>query len=370
MRGVANSLSLVFVLFMINLAPIVESQSPTPDIDLTCESSAYIDVYPGSTLTSFYFCTVTNSSVHNLEVEIEIESGIFIANGPGKISVAPGSEVEFQVSFAAAESGLATGKLQMNVQATVVMVNGLQPLTNEQEDANTLVTIIQYGAVSSPILVESQTGGVSGDKITLQFQVENTGNGPDKFLAEIYNRDYLESSGFIISMPFSSMIVDQIGEVVIFNVEVTLPSPDDYGRGGYSMDIIDPWQKDSSGEFYGASFALDFTIRSEHSCRYGYGGCYTESTFAVLEVKDPIDQGFLGMSSTVTYILGGGAMSLVLGLAIFAMLKRKPTDKTKQLPTSYLEETTDDMVEDIVEDITHDVAEDNASDIEDEFDFL
>lgn len=369
MRGVANSISLVFVLFMINLAPIVESQSPTPDIDLTCESSAYIDVYPGSTLTSFYFCAVINSSVHNLEVEIEIESGIFIANGPGKISVAPGSEVEFQVSFAAAESGLATGKLQMNVQATVVMVNGLQPLTNEQEDANTLVTIIQYGAVSSPILVESQTAGVSGDKITLQFQVENTGNGPDKFLAEIYNRDYLESSGFIIFMPFSSMIVDQIGEVVIFNVEVTLPSRDDYGRGGYSMDIINPWEKDSSGEFYGAYFSLDFTIRSEHSCRYG-AGCYAESTFAVLEVKDPIDQGFLGMSSTVTYILGGGAMSLVFGLAIFAMLKRKPRDKTKQLPASHQEETTGDMVEDIVEDITHDVAEDNANDIEDEFDFL
>ena len=366
MKGVANSLSLVFVLLMINLAPIVESQSPTPDIDLTCESSANIDVHPGSTLNSFYFCVILNSSVHNLEVEIEIESGVLIANGPGKISVGPGAEVEFQVLFAAAESGLETGKLQMNVQATVVTVNGLQPLTNEQEDANTLVTIIQYGAASPPILVESQTAGVSGDKINLQFQVENVGNGPDTFLAEIYNRDYLERSGFIISMPSSSMIVDQIGEVVIFNVEVTLPSPSNYNED----ERTNPWKKDSSGEFYEASFPLDFTIRSEHSCRYGYGGCYTESTFTVLEVKDSIDQGFLGMSSTVTYILGGGAMSLVFGLAIFAMLKRKPRDKTKQLPASHQEETTDDMVEDIVEDITHDVAEDNANDIEDEFDFL
>ena len=38
-----------------------------------------------------------------------------------------------------------TGSTTVNVQATVVEINGLPPITAEQEDSDTLVEILQYG---------------------------------------------------------------------------------------------------------------------------------------------------------------------------------------------------------------------------------
>ena len=68
---------------------------------------------------------------------------------------------------------------------------------------------------------------------------------------------------------------------------------------------------------------LDFAVTSEFECRNG--ACYTESASVIIEVQDSVETGgVLGMSSTTTYLLGGGAVSLGIFLVALFYVKRQP----------------------------------------------
>ena len=52
------------------------AQTVLPDVELECQQEAFIEVYPGSTQTGFYFCTVRNPTAYSEEVEIQISSDV------------------------------------------------------------------------------------------------------------------------------------------------------------------------------------------------------------------------------------------------------------------------------------------------------
>ena len=340
-------LTVVFVLLLINLTPIVESQAPIPDIDLDCAPSTNVEVWPGSIGGGSYYCIVTNNSIYTSEVEIEITSDLLVATGPNSISVGPGEEVTFQIALRG-EIGMPTGTTMVNVEATVVEMNGLPPVTAEQQDSDTIVSILQYGRVEVQA-TESVINGYAGSDMSIEFEVTNTGNGVDTLRASIFNIDLFDYSGFVVVINPDSKQAES-GETVSFTVEVTLPSKDS------SRDEFgDMWEKDESGEYYIAYFMLDFAVTSELECRNG--ACYTESASVIIEVEDSIESGgVLGMSSTTTYLLGGGTVSLGIFLVALFYVKRQPkqnlTEQISNDNTKYVEPTQEE------------------DEIKDEFDFL
>ena len=87
------------------------------------------------------------------------------------------------------------------------------------------------------------------------------------------------------------------------------------------------------------------------------GVCYTESASVIIEVQDSVETGgVLGMSSTTTYLLGGGTVSLGIFLVALFYVKRKPkqnlTEQISNDNTEYIEPTQEE------------------DEIKDEFDFL
>ena len=84
MSRYGRSVLTIICLFLVTQAPYASSQSALPDIELQCNpSSVLIDVHPGATGTGMTFCTLTNNSVHLLEVDISVESGNLVAAAPG-----------------------------------------------------------------------------------------------------------------------------------------------------------------------------------------------------------------------------------------------------------------------------------------------
>ena len=351
MKNPSVCLTMVFVLLLINLSPIVESQTPAPipDIDLDCQVSASIEVWPGSTGGGYFFCIVTNNTAYTSEVEIEISSDILAVSGPNSVTVGPGEEVTFQVGLRG-EIGMPTGSTTVNVQATVVEMNGLPPISAEKEDSDTLVDILQYGELEL-LAQESSVSGYAGGSKTIQFEATNTGNGIDTLMGNIWNWDVLAESGFIVTFSPDSKQVEP-GETVLFTLDIKFPSRE----AAQSDEIKEFWEQDKDGEYYIAYFIIVFEVRSEFSCRY-MGACYYESASVTIEAQDSVDSGgVLGMSSTTTYLLGGGTVSLGIFLVALFYIKRKP----KQNFTEQISNDNSDYIESTQEE----------DEIEDEFDFL
>ena len=249
MKNQTVCLTMVFALLLINLSPIVESQAPTPDIDLDCDVGANVEVWPGSTGGGNFLCIVANNSVYNSEVEIEVSSDLLAVSGPNSVSVGPGEEVTFQVGLRG-EIGMPTGSTTVNVQATVVEMNGLPPITAEQEDSDTLVEILQYGE-AEVLATESSVNGYAGGSTSIVFEATNTGNGVDTLIGNIWNWDLLEESGFIVTFSPASKQVNS-KETVLFTVDIKFPSR----ASAQNDEIKEFWEQDEDGEYYIAYFII------------------------------------------------------------------------------------------------------------------
>jgi len=326
-----NRITNVFLLFLlvaINAAPLVDAQSPLPDIDLVCDGSVNLDVRPGSPLTAGFICTVTNNSSLNNEVDIAISSDVFEVSGPGTISVPPVGETEFQV-MVRGDAGYPMGVSIVNVEATVVETNGVPPPTMEQEDHDTMVNIMQYGEFS----ISSTTTQVSGgekDKISLRFDVKNEGNGMDmaRGMVTDWSRDALDEYGFIINMNVVKVQADP-GETNSFIVDLTLPTWESYSNAaeanGEELGI-------GPGESFEIYFNLEFAVESEFTCRSW--GCERESLMVTIEFSgETEEESIFGTSSNTTLILGGGiSLVILLIVGLFVVLK-KPKVKPKPKPS-------------------------------------
>jgi hypothetical protein len=319
---------LLFLLLAINAAPLVDAQSPLPDIDLVCDGSVNIDVRPGSTLTAGYICTVTNNSSFNNEVDIVISSDEFEVSGPGTISVPPVGETEFQV-MVRGDAGYPAGSSIINVEATVVETNGVPPPTMEQEDYDTMVTILQYGKFS----VSSSTSQVSGgerDKISLRFDVKNEGNEIDfaRGMVSEWSRDELDEYGFIINMNLIKLQIDY-GDTEAFIVELTLPTWESFSAAAEANGEELYFAPGESFEIY---FNLEFAVESEFTCRSW--GCERESLIVTIEFSGYTEEeSIFGTSSNTMFIVGGGISLVVLLIAGLFVVLKKPKVKSKPKPS-------------------------------------
>tara|TARA_B110000444_G_C18835160_1_gene595531 strand:+ start:1380 stop:2429 length:1050 start_codon:yes stop_codon:yes gene_type:complete len=249
---------LLFLIVFALSAPLLENssgQSVVAAVDLECNpvgsSSVDIDVKPGSTLTGYTICTVSNPTVHVEKITIDVQADGLSVAAPGSITVAAGGEEEFQVNVRA-ESRMSTQARTLTVTATVQEISGLPPPNIAESTSNNIINIVQFAEFNvemrSPI-VELRTG----NNYELEFRLFNTGNGMDKFNVRL---DYTPISGADFSLPLSKIQVDSMPTPELFRVTV------------YSPNDGSDWPLDSSGRHI-LEMNVDVVIESELGCQNG-----------------------------------------------------------------------------------------------------
>ena len=182
------------------LAPCVSSQaSPLPDVSLECESGPHeIEVYPGSSRVVIVNCIVANDSLHSEQISISVSSSGLANSAPGTVTLAPGSELEFQVSIRGDEKMVPQSR-NVSVSATVDTFSGAPCVTCEPETVDFFVDIIQY----ADFAVSARTGVLQLDidsSSDVSFDIHNEGNAEDSFSVIIENKSGLEALGFSFSV--------------------------------------------------------------------------------------------------------------------------------------------------------------------------
>ena len=182
------------------LAPSISSQaSPLPGVSIECESGPHeIEVHPGSDRTVNVGCVVVNDSLYTESVDISVSAAGLSTAAPGSITLPPGGEEEFTVTFRGDEK-MSPSTRNVTVTATVTNVNGAPCLTCEPESVDFFVSILQYADLS----VSARTGTLNmeiGTNSEVTFDLHNEGNGKDSFSVSIENKSALESIGFSFSV--------------------------------------------------------------------------------------------------------------------------------------------------------------------------
>ena len=345
----------ILCLFLVTQAPYASSQSALPDIDLQCTPSAIpIDVYPGATGTGMTFCTLTNNSVHMLEVDIFVEAGSLAAAAPGSVTVSGGSSVDFEV-MVKAEIGQPEGAHQINIEAVVNTVNGIDSPTEEKSVSNVMAVIKQFSrleiSADQPLFEIN-----SGETKELTYTVTNTGNAMDRIKFEVswYTRGILEEIGFVMVL---NMVAQEInaGTSGVFVVSITAPYKGDTVADGLF------WEQNKD-DLYDLIVQLEVTATSDYSLRTE-GIPNSVSAMTVMTVTDPTTESFFESSSTMIYI-GAGSISVIL-LVILALviINRKSPNKTPKPHTTLPKQSASDAI--VNEDLESSIVES-----EDEFDFL
>jgi len=146
-----------------------------PEINISCDDPAEIDVYPGSTMTTIIDCVLENPTIHQEKIEVTIESGTFAAAGPSSMTVGSGSEVSFQVIVRADESHSADSYL-VNISAQVVEANGIQVSLFTSPEYSEVTVVVN--AFMSCDWTMGQGGGAveAGDVIAFSASFTCTGN--------------------------------------------------------------------------------------------------------------------------------------------------------------------------------------------------
>ena len=345
----------ILCLFLVTQAPYASSQAALPDIDLQCSpSNVLIDVYPGATGTGMTFCTLTNNSVHLLEVDIFVQAGSLAAAAPGSVTVQGGTSVDFEVSIRA-EIGQPQGTHQVKIEAVVNTVNGIDSPTEEKSEMSVLVAIRQYSSLeisaNQPLLEIN-----SGETKELTYTVTNTGNEMDKFRFEVswFTRDILEEIGFVIVLDRVSQEIDA-GSSGVFVVSITAPYKGDTVAEGMI------WEKNKD-DFYYLLVQLDVTAISDYSLRYE-GVRNSVSAITVMTVTDTTKESFLESSSTLIYIGAGSLSVILLVILALAIINRKSPNNTLKPRTILPKQSGSNAI--VNEDLEPSIVES-----EDEFDFL
>ena len=344
----------ILCLFLVSQAPYASSQA-LPEIQLSCNpSSIPIDVHPGATGTGMTFCTLTNNSVHMLEVDILVNSGTLIYTAPGSVTVSGGSSVDFEVMLKA-EIGQLEGQHMVKIQAVVSTVNGIASPTEEKSEMSVLAVIRQFSRLEikadQPLLDID-----SGETKELTYAVTNTGNARDRIKFEVpwYTRDILEEIGFVIVIDtFAQELVP--GDPEIFVVSITAPYKGDTVADG----LI--WEQNKD-DLYDLIVQLEVIATSEYSIRTE-GIPNSVSAITVMTVTDTTKESFLESNSTLIYI-GAGAISVILLVILaLAVFNRKSPNNTPK-PRAILPKQSGSNA------IVNEDLEPSIVESEDEFDFL
>ena len=344
----------ILCLFLVTQTPYATSQA-FPDIELQCTpSNILIDVHPGATGTGMTFCTLTNNSVHMLEVDIIVNSGALINTAPGSVTVSGGSSVDFEV-MVKAEIGQPEGQHMVAIEAVVNTVNGIDSPTEEKAAFNVLAVIKQFSrleiSADKPLLDIN-----SGETKELTYTVTNIGNALDRinFAVSWYNRDILEEIGFIMVLNMVAQEIDA-GTSGVFVVSITAPYKGDTVADG----LI--WEQNKD-DLYDLIVQLEVIATSEYSIRTE-GIPNSVSAITVMTVTDPTTESLFESNSTLIYIGGGSISVILLVILALVMIKRKsPNNTPKPRATLAKQSISNNRVD---EDLQSSIAEP-----EDEFDFL
>ena len=305
----------VLCLFLVTQAPLVNSQSTLPDIDLTCTpSQVLIEVFSGSTGTGITTCTVSNNSAYTLDVDIVVTADGLDYIAPGSISVGAGSAVDFQVALKS-EFNVLMGQRGVNIEAIVTSVNGIPPISEEKSEVNLLALLMQYSGVEVTAN-QPQLEISSGETKELSYTVKNTGNGIDFFrlgVSSFYNIDIFEDAGFVFVFEITNIQID-VGQTSDFKISITAPYSED------SNDDLIIWNKNKDDD-YELIIQFEVSVTSDFSCRNV--GCYTEYTLTTITVTDKSTDSFFSENSNLIYLGIGSISSILIAALLVFMLKNK-----------------------------------------------
>ena len=198
----------------------VQAQT-SPDVSLTCDQPAPIEVYPGALRSTIIYCTLTNPTTFSEKVDLTYQQGIISVAGPGSATVPPG-DTSFQVA-ARADLRQPEGQQVVTITATVTQWNGA-PVTaaTSPTEAKVMTVFKQF----SRLRVGAELAFIQlRPKVdyTLVFDVYNDGNARDKFNVEIQNYDEMVDEGFQLSLPLISQEIDSLAPAEKFRVQMRTP---------------------------------------------------------------------------------------------------------------------------------------------------
>ena len=198
----------------------VQAQT-SPDVSLTCDQPAPIEVYPGALRSTIIYCTLTNPTTFSEKVDLTYQQGIISVAGPGSATVPPG-DTSFQVA-ARADLRQPEGQQVVTITATVTQWNGA-PVTaaTSPTEAKVMTVFKQF----SRLRVGAELAFIQlRPKVdyTLVFDVYNDGNARDKFNVEIQNYHEMVDEGFQLSLPLISQEIDSLAPPEKFRVQMRTP---------------------------------------------------------------------------------------------------------------------------------------------------
>ena len=322
LRTYMRSFAFIVSLLLFSLAsPIienVEAQTVTAAVDLTCTTpypsgAVDVDVYPGATLTGYSICTVSNPTVHNEKISIQVQADGLAVAAPGSITLAPGGEEDFQV-VVRADARMAMSSRTLTTTAQVTEINSVPPPNVAESTVNQIINIKQFSMLSVE-LVDANVELYTGDKATLEFKVYNQGNAMDKFLFEA-DVDQADELGYNLIMPAVSAEIESMGPP--YKMRINLEAP---------LDGSD-WEINSDGvKYLQTSFSV--TVTSQFSCRHE-GACnnFMVQQFVTFYHNETVaeDDSDLLSSATDNQMLiygGGGAGVIILLMLVLAIRKKR-----------------------------------------------
>ena len=81
-------LMIMAVYFLSLWSGVAAVQAKTsPDVSLTCDQPAPIEVYPGALRSTIIYCTLTNPTTFSEKVDLTYQQGIISVAGPGSATV-------------------------------------------------------------------------------------------------------------------------------------------------------------------------------------------------------------------------------------------------------------------------------------------
>ncbi len=309
---------LVLILLIISAAsPFVDNstaQSVVAAVDLECippnGGSVDIDVSPGSTLTGFTTCTVSNPTVHVEKISITITSDGLVTAAPGSITVAAGGEEDFQIAVRA-EARMQASAKSLSVTASVQEISGVPPPNNAHATSDNIVSIVQFAEFSTEMMapvVELEVGS----NYQLEYRLYNTGNGVDSFNIELGDDEFDDTS---FSLPIRTVQLEPYYAPVRFRVMVS--APDD----GLN------WKIDSYGK-HTMEIEIKISAESELGCQNG--NCLkTTMTQKIIfyenqTAQDDSGSGVLSNSmDNQILVYGGSGAGVILLLILFVVIRRR-----------------------------------------------
>jgi len=174
-RGSVLMILIVLIGSMGVFTPVASAQGIYPEINITCDEPAEMEVWPGSTRTSVIYCVLENPTIHSEKVEISVESGTFSAAAPASATVGAGSEVSFQ-ALVRGDEAHAAGSYLVNISAQVVEANGITvSLITSPEYSEVTVVVVAFMSCDWTM---GQGGGAveAGDVIVFSTSFTCTSN--------------------------------------------------------------------------------------------------------------------------------------------------------------------------------------------------